>query len=69
MEQIPELIETGVYSTFKVEKPITVGDLLKELNLEDKFFGLLIGGKKVDKSHIIKASDEVVILPNIAGGT
>jgi len=33
MEQIPELIETGVYSTIKVEKPITVADLLKELNL------------------------------------
>jgi len=28
----------------------------------------LINGKKADRSHMIKASDEVVILPNIAGG-
>lgn len=68
MEQINEILNTGAYSTFTVEKPITVADLLKELNLENKFFGILINGKKADKDVVIKASDEVVILPNIAGG-
>jgi len=68
MEQINDIINTGVYSTFKVEKPITVSDLLKELNLENKYFGILVNGKKADTDSIIKATDEVVILPNIAGG-
>lgn len=68
MQQIPELVETGVYTTYKVEKQLTVRALLKELNLESKFFGILVNGKKADKDTIIKATDEVIILPNIAGG-
>ncbi len=68
MQQIPELVETGVYTTYKVEKQLTVTALLKELNLESKFFGILVNGKKADKNTIIKATDEVIILPNIAGG-
>ncbi len=68
MEQIPEIIETGIYTSFKVEKQLTIASLLKELNLESKFFGILVNGKKADKETIIKATDEVIILPNIAGG-
>ena len=68
MQQIPELVECGIYTSYKAEKQLTVANLLKELNLEDKYFGILINGKKADKSQIIKTSDEVIILPNIAGG-
>ena len=68
IEQIPQIIETGIYTSYKVEKQLTVVALLKELNLESKFFGILVNGKKADKDTIIKATDEVIILPNIAGG-
>jgi sulfur carrier protein ThiS len=47
---------------------MTVNDLLKELNLEGKYFGILVNGKKADEDTIIKENDEVVILPHIAGG-
>ena len=47
---------------------MTVADLLKELNLEDKYFGILVNGKKVTPDTKIGKTDEVVILPHIAGG-
>jgi molybdopterin converting factor small subunit len=47
---------------------MTVKDLLAELNLEGKYFGILINGKKADESTKISPSDSVVILPHIAGG-
>lgn len=47
---------------------MTVGSLLKELNLEGKYFGILVNGKKADEDTIITSDSEVVILPHIAGG-
>jgi sulfur carrier protein ThiS len=61
-------LKTGIYETFKPEKSMTVNDLLKELNLEGKYFGILVNGKKANEETVIKETDEVVILPHIAGG-
>lgn len=47
---------------------MTVNDLLKELNLEGQYFGILVNGKKANEDTIVKETDEVVILPHIAGG-
>lgn len=68
MKQVSELLETGVYETFTAERTMTVKDLLKELNLEGKYFGILINGKKATEDMTIKETDEIVILPHIAGG-
>ncbi len=68
MKQVSELLETGIYEVFKPEKTMTVKDLLKELNLEGKYFGILINGKKATEDMTIKETDEIVILPHIAGG-
>lgn len=68
MEQITDIINAGLYTTLTVEKSITVADLLKQLNLTDKYFGVLINGKKADMNIVLKPTDEVVVLPNIAGG-
>ncbi|MFX0056918.1 MAG: MoaD/ThiS family protein [Candidatus Heimdallarchaeota archaeon] len=61
-------MDTGLYETFKPEKQMRVNELLKELNLEGKYFGILINGKKASENDIIKETDEIVILPHIAGG-
>ena len=45
-----------------------VKDLLKELNLDGKCFGILVNGKKAVEDTAIKETDEIVILPHIAGG-
>lgn len=68
MKQISELIESGVYETFSPEKTTTVADLLKELDLEDKYFGILVNGKKADPNTAIGIEDSIIILPHIAGG-
>jgi sulfur carrier protein ThiS len=68
LKQVSELIESGVYETFSPEKTTTVADLLKELDLEDKYFGILVNGKKADPDTTIGKDDEIVILPHIAGG-
>lgn len=68
MKQVAELLETGIYETFTPEKTMTVKDLLVELNLEEKYFGILVNGHKADESTKISPEDSIVILPHIAGG-
>ena len=68
MKQISDLLETGLYETFTPEKAMTVADLLSELNLEGKFFGILVDGKKADPETKIDVNSEVIVLPHIAGG-
>ena len=58
-----------MYETFKPEKRMVVRDLLKELNLEGKYFGILINGKKATEDTIIHETDEIIVLPHIAGGS
>ena len=47
---------------------MVVKDLLKELNLDGKCFGILVNGKRADEDTVINESDSVTILPHIAGG-
>ena len=68
MKQISDLLETGLYETFTPEKTMTVADLLKELNLEGKFFGILVDGKKANPETKVDVNSEVIVLPHIAGG-
>ena len=68
IKQISELLDSGLYETFKPERSMTVSDLLRELNLEDKYFGILVNGKKATPETKIGQEDEIIILPHIAGG-
>jgi sulfur carrier protein ThiS len=68
VKQISELMDTGLYETYKPEKVMTVANLLKELNLEDKYFAILVNGKKATPETKIGKEDEILILPHIAGG-
>ena len=53
-----------MYETFSPDKSMTVADLLRELNLEDKFFGILVNGKKATPETKIGKEDEIIILPH-----
>lgn len=68
IKQVAELLETGIYETFAPEKTMTVKDLLKELSLEGKYFGILVNGKRATEDQKISPTDNIVILPHIAGG-
>ncbi len=45
-----------------------VKDLLKELNLEGKYFGILVDGKKASEDTVLDEKSDIIILPHIAGG-
>ena len=68
IKQVSELLDTGLYETITPERTMTVADLLKELNLENKYFGILVDGKKASPDTVINEQSEIVILPHIAGG-
>ncbi|KKM92242.1 hypothetical protein LCGC14_1220370 [marine sediment metagenome] len=68
IKQVSELLDTGLYETITPERTMTVADLLQELNLEDKYFGILVDGKKASPDTVINEQSEIVILPHIAGG-
>jgi len=52
----------------KVEKTMSVGNLLREMKLEQQYFAVLVDGKRVDLDETIDANTEIIILPRIAGG-
>ncbi len=68
--RLNELIESGDLAshTYNVTKEKKVKDLLAELNLQDKFFAILVDGKRAGPDDVVKPGAEVVILPKIAGG-
>ena len=68
MKQISEILETGIIETMIPERKMLVKDLLRELNLEGKYFGILVNGKKADEDTEITPNDDITILPHIAGG-
>ena len=68
IKQVSELLDTGLYETITPERTMTVADLLIELNLENKYFGILVDGKKATPDTVINELSEIVILPHIAGG-
>ncbi|MFW9988950.1 MAG: MoaD/ThiS family protein [Candidatus Odinarchaeota archaeon] len=68
MKQVSELLDTGLYETFTPDRTMTVADLLRELDLENKYFGILVNGKKATPDTKIGKEDEIIILPHIAGG-
>ena len=68
IKQVAELLEVGIYETITTEKTMTVRDLIKELDLEEKYFGILVNGKKADLNTKITPDSKIVVLPHIAGG-
>jgi molybdopterin converting factor small subunit len=68
LKQTADILETGIIEAIVPERKMLVKDLLRELNLEGKYFGILINGKKADEDTEISPEDEITILPHIAGG-
>ena len=60
--------KTSSMTTYRVKNAQKVYDILKKLNLESKYFAVLVNGQKVDTSMEIEKNDEILVLPKIAGG-
>ena len=47
----------------------TLKELISELRVDDKFFAILVNGRKIsDLNQVIEADSSIVILPKIRGG-
>ncbi len=68
MKQIADLLKTGIIETYTPKSKMLVKDLLKELNLEGKYFGILVDGKKASEDTVLDENSDILILPHIAGG-
>jgi len=68
LQNIEKIEEVSSMTTYRVKSPQKVYDVLKKLNLETKYFVVLINGKKVEPTDFVEKDDEILILPRIAGG-
>ncbi|MHA1382941.1 MAG: MoaD/ThiS family protein [Candidatus Helarchaeota archaeon] len=57
-----------IYKTIQVEKKKTVGELLKELKINNNYFAILVNNKTADINQNIFPEDKIIILPKIKGG-
>ena len=54
---------------FQLEAPVTVGDLLQHLNIEDGEVGVVaINGELAGKTERLREGDTVQLFPPIGGG-
>lgn len=68
MQNIEKVSEVSSMKTYRVKNQQKVIDVLKKLNLESKYFVVLMNGKKVDLNTEVLENDEILILPRISGG-
>ena len=69
IDQIYENTKTvGSLKEYIVKEKRTVKDLLHDLNLDDKYFAILVDGKKASLDTEIAEGQSIVVLPRIAGG-
>lgn len=67
-QELQKINESSSISVYRVKSSQTVHDVLKKLNLESRYFAVLVNGKKADLSLVVDQKDEIVVLPKIAGG-
>ena len=68
MQIVEKVNETSSMAVYRIKNRQTVENVLASLNLEAKFFAVLVNGKKVDLKESINEGDEILVLPKIAGG-
>jgi molybdopterin converting factor small subunit len=68
LEQIERLTETSSMTKYMVKTVFTVREVLEKLDLEQKYFAVLVNGRKAGLDEQIKEGSEIIILPKIAGG-
>ncbi len=71
MQNLNELVQSGELSTthtYHVTEAKRVKDLLAELNLQNRYFAIIVDGKRAGPDDVLKEGAEVMILPKIAGG-
>jgi len=68
IQKLEKITETSSMMTYRLKTKQTVRDILKELQLEQKYFAVLVNGRKAALNDVITENSEILILPRIAGG-
>ncbi|OLS13647.1 MAG: hypothetical protein RBG13Loki_2713 [Promethearchaeota archaeon CR_4] len=70
MQKYIELLQSGELTThiYHITEKKKVKDLLQQLNLQDKYFAILIDGRRGKPEDVLEEGSEIMILPKIAGG-
>jgi sulfur carrier protein ThiS len=68
IESITKVTETSSMLTYKVKTAQTVRDILAQLKMAEKYFAVLINGRRGELTDVVDENSEIVILPKIAGG-
>lgn len=68
IESIQKVTETSSMLTYKVKTAQTVKDILAQLKMAEKYFAVLINGRRGELTDVVDENSEIVILPKIAGG-
>ena len=68
LEGIQKVTETSSMLTYKVKTAQTVKDILAQLKMAEKYFAVLINGRRGELTDVVDENSEIVILPKIAGG-
>jgi sulfur carrier protein ThiS len=63
---LEKINEASSAVTYRIIERITVGSILAELKLEDKFFVILVNGRKSELAFNVEPGDEILILPKMA---
>ncbi len=68
LQNLKQINKSSGFVTYRAENVQTVQTMLQQLNLETRYFVVLVNGKKVSLTHTINKDDSIVVLPKIAGG-
>ncbi len=68
MQELEKLTETSSITTYKVNTKQTVASILEALGLQQKYFAVLVNGRKVNLQDVLEEGQEIIVLPKIAGG-
>ncbi|WP_457920126.1 MoaD/ThiS family protein [Candidatus Lokiarchaeum ossiferum] len=68
MVGLEKLNEISSMTTYRVKDASKVHDVIQKLNIETKYFAILVNGQKADSNMQIERNDEILVLPKISGG-
>ncbi|WP_371806851.1 MoaD/ThiS family protein [Candidatus Lokiarchaeum ossiferum] len=68
MVGLEKLNEISSMTTYRVKDASKVYDVIQKLNIETKYFAILVNGQKADTNMQIERNDEILVLPKISGG-
>ncbi len=66
---LQKLNEASSMTTYRAKDKQNIQSILNKLNLQEKYFTVLVNGELAKNNTIIEKNDKILVLPKIAGGS